>query len=38
MDSMRKAMCFLNIKACQHFLVDTYNKCMSLKMSIIWDF
>lgn len=34
MDSMRKIVCFLNIKACEHFLVDTQNKYMNLKMTL----
>ena len=34
-DSMRKIMCFLNIKACKHVGVETQNTNMNLKMSII---
>lgn len=36
MDSMRKIVCFLNIKACEHFLVDTQNKYMNLKMTQVF--
>lgn len=35
MDIMRKIMFFLNSKKCKPILVNTYNKSMSLKMSII---
>lgn len=35
MDIMRKIMSFLNSKKCKPILVNTYNKSMSLKMSIL---
>lgn len=34
-DIMRKAMCFYNTKAYKHFLSDTWNKNMNLKISVI---
>lgn len=35
MDSMKKIMCCLDIKACKHFLVDTQSKSMNLQKKSI---
>lgn len=34
--TMRKRICYLNIKTWKHFLEDTKNKSMNMKMGTIW--